>query len=84
MIYTRWDSCEIVATFGEHKPPYFEYPAKLIMVRYNWEGKTLDKFYWADFLKAGDGWPEIEAAMKSVPEYHLSERILKAAFVEAE
>jgi len=87
MIFTRWGGeCTIVARFGMQKAPYFEHMMNLVLVRHtdaSFKDKP-DRFYWGDLLRATDGWPEIETAMKDAPEFFVRDIILQAAFKEAE
>jgi len=81
-IYTRWGGeCTILAKFGKSQPPYLADVYTLVLVKYL-DGNV--RFYWAEFLRADNGWTEIEPALELAPEYGISSGVRYAAFEEAE
>lgn len=81
-IYNRWgDELKIVVNCGEVRPKQLSGPVTLVKVRYG-DGAE-DRWQFADFLKADNGWEEIKAAVKSLPVSTISATAMKTAISQA-
>lgn len=83
MIHTRFGSeVVITANCGSHHPKYMTAPETLVKIKYLDDNS--ESFYFIPFLKATDGWPEIEAAVSKASVISLAPDALKKAFNLAE
>lgn len=87
-IYAKFgDKAKIVAKHGEHKPAYLKYPCQLVTLLFDTtesEPTAFTRPYWADFLRADEGYQEIKQAIDSAELINLSPADLKKAFSQAE
>jgi len=80
-IYNRFsDELTIIANCGEHKPEEFVAPMTLVQIKYS-DGD--DRYCFAEFLKANNGWLEIETALGNAPVVELDPASLKKAIRQA-
>lgn len=88
MIYSRW-GCHVRITgyCGKHQPKGYSGPIVLVQAERRDPEKPDEPsettFYFAQSLRADDGWKEIDAAVDAAPEIKLNPEELKAALKQA-
>lgn len=80
-IYNRWgDKVTIVANLGEHQPEGFVTPVTLVKVKFE---DFSHSFIFIIFLKADNGWKEVQDAVDKAPSVKLHSKQLEAAIGRA-
>lgn len=80
-IYNRWGATiSIVANCGQHQPKGFVTSVTLVLVRFE-DGK--ERYQFVEFLKADEGWEEVQAAVSAAPVVNLDKKILRTAIEQA-
>jgi hypothetical protein len=81
-IYTNWGSqIKIIENCGKPKPKGFKFPATLVKIRYEDDGR--ERYAFAEFLRADNGAVEIDQAVRGLQAVILDGETLKKAIQQA-